>query len=61
MDPDKALDEIRRLLESAVKHESNDTLHLVPGVIAELQESFQALDEWLQTGGFLPKDWKRDG
>jgi hypothetical protein len=24
----------------------------------EISELFQALDEWISKGGFLPKDWK---
>lgn len=45
MDPDAALIELRDRV--------NCTFDL-----AMLQDAFNALDEWLCDGGFLPKDWE---
>lgn len=51
MDPNAALEAIRReirLLDAVAP----------PGSAPErLVEAFDALDEWLSRGGFLPSDW----
>lgn len=55
MDPDAALNELRELIN---KHGQG----VYDGVdIDRMVELIDGLDEWLQTGGFLPKDWQRDG
>lgn len=46
MDPDKALDDLRRLMAD----EDN-------GIPQEVYEAFTGLDNWLNRGGFLPHDW----
>ncbi len=51
MDPDKCLEELRELVITAA--EAGD------GSFNEkLLEKFEALDQWLCRGGFLPKAWK---
>lgn len=45
MDPDQALKDLREMIR--------DTEDL------DLIEQFEALDDWLAKGGFLPADWQR--
>ena len=49
MDPDTCLSKIRQL--AGVVQIDDDPY------LAELVEHIEALDEWLSTGGFLPKHW----
>lgn len=52
MDPNKVLKKARAKAERILNDDSNT---------AEAQafaEHFQALDEWLSNGGFLPEDWR---
>lgn len=52
MDPNAALREIRELVrDPAYEHVLVDHKRLC--------ELVQGLDDWLTTGGFLPKDWRR--
>jgi len=44
MDPDATLKDLRECLEE-------------PEDFEIAKELFQSLDQWLSTGGFLPKDW----
>lgn len=46
MDPNTVLEDIRRYI-GRVGVEGN-----------ELTEAFDALDEWLSKGGYLPEDWE---
>lgn len=48
MDPNAALDELRRLLA-----DRDD------GKLERIAELFEALDGWIAGGGFLPRDWQR--
>jgi hypothetical protein len=52
MDPNRALAVIRELCDTA-----EELGLLTDDVIQELVENFEALDEWLAKGGFLPSDW----
>lgn len=55
MDPNAALDSIRRcLLESDSGLDDYDKLC----VLEELATLVTGLDEWLSRGGFLPQSWK---
>lgn len=48
MDPNATLDDLR------------DVLHNDPAYAdSSATELFDALDEWLKRGGFLPRDWQR--
>ena len=51
MDPDEALDVIRAAIDAISEREFDSELDRL------LVESFTALDEWLQNGGFKPRDW----
>jgi hypothetical protein len=55
VDPDEALKKVREALKyyRAMKAERNDE----PG--DDIADAFEALDQWLSKGGFLPDDWRR--
>jgi hypothetical protein len=52
MDPDAALEELRRIAAFAC----NDPDSVDAGYLAEL---FEGLDKWIVGGGFLPRDWQK--
>lgn len=54
MDPNTALEEARGLAHAI----RMGTAH--QGADVELAEQFQALDEWIATGGFLPDGWRQE-
>lgn len=54
MDPDEALKQLRQMAIK-VRRENG----YLPFTADEMAEQFQALDSWLQQGGFLPRDWDR--
>jgi hypothetical protein len=53
VDPNEALAEIRLLC--AKDQATGESLD--PHEVEQLVEMFQALDQWLVTGGFLPREW----
>lgn len=58
MDPNEALERLRRAVaelktEAQWRHEA-----ALGDVVTEMVEKFEALDEWLSKGGFLPTAWK---
>jgi hypothetical protein len=61
MDPDKALAELRELLEMLSgrdghgKLSEDDVIAMINGVV----EHFDGLDQWLSHGGALPRAWSR--
>lgn len=55
MDPDKALEEIRALVEAADRPQGLDVEN-----VDRLAELVGGLDEWLSSAGFLPKAWGGD-
>jgi len=52
MDPDQTLEEIRSLCL-----EAHATGHSSKSTACSLAAAFEALDDWLRGGGFLPGDW----
>ncbi|GHB52055.1 hypothetical protein GCM10010331_44520 [Streptomyces xanthochromogenes] len=58
MDPNVALGNIR---EGFREYEADDDYDEAERIVAveKIRESFEALDEWLRKGGFLPSDWVR--
>jgi hypothetical protein len=63
MDPNATLAELRSLVARATSLMDEDTGHPsfceVPnGVVADMIERIEALDEWLGKGGFLPAEWR---
>jgi len=54
MDPDAALAEIRRLLDSI----DTNPRHDADFEVGRLIELVRGLDEWLSFGGFRPDAWK---
>lgn len=53
MDPNEALSNARLAL---VTYRANPGDHYDPAA-ERLADAFEALDEWLTNGGFLPRDW----
>lgn len=53
MDPNKSLTELRQMVDAV----SADQL---VGITQRLAEQFEALDEWLTDGGFLPEGWAQN-
>ena len=71
MDPEKALQALREAVRDMKYREdaaSNDPGHRAMRArtfdhmdpILEFIKHFEALDEWLQKGGFLPADWNKN-
>lgn len=54
MDPNTALTEIRRAVA-----ETDDACYAccASASLRDVLDRFEALDEWLSTGGFLPAQW----
>lgn len=57
MDPDAALAELRELSQLPVWNMSGDDMSYAHGRLCEV---FTALDEWVTSGNFKPKDWQED-
>jgi hypothetical protein len=57
MDPNAALAALRAAIADAVASPDHDTYAWHAAAIIE---HFQALDEWLTGGGFLPASWERN-
>lgn len=56
MDPNAALEAARAQASLIVaRHDAGEEVET--GHVEKLVESFQALDEWLSRGGFLPRNW----
>lgn len=53
MDPNQTLHELRTLA-IAIADEGDDDRQRTFATL------FQALDEWLSTGGFAPEDWEHE-
>lgn len=56
MDPDANLKEQREIAKAMLDPESE---YVDSGDALRLAELQTALDEWLMSGGFLPRDWRR--
>lgn len=54
MDPNTALVRLRVIMGRILSGEC-----VAPDKIDDAAELFEALDEWMMSGGFLPKDWAR--
>jgi len=58
MDPNETLSKLRALLGGDYTRDTTGvTFDDLLGFVCEAEELFQALDEWLSKGGFLPTDW----
>lgn len=58
MDPDKALQDAREALQDYRDAEQRWSELGMANAAEGLAGAFQALDEWLSRGGFLPRDWR---
>lgn len=58
MDPNEALEAARAQASVIVaRHDAGEEVET--GHVEKLVENFQALDEWLSKGGFLPYAWSK--
>jgi hypothetical protein len=59
MDPNATLAAIRELInhDAQLPHDSNERDD--SATLNELIEYFDALDQWLTKGGFLPSEWRK--
>ena len=53
---EEALNRVRELVKQILL--VRDSFEM-PDYVVEIAEQFQALDEWIINGGFLPKDWEK--
>ena len=71
MNPDRALTELRQLVETideltALAHAEDDDVEAekiyteIGRKRTEAVDRFTELDEWLSGGGFLPYEWEKD-
>lgn len=64
MDPNTALTELRNAVKHALAQQKADTdasqFCVVDNrTVSAMVDHFEALDEWLSNGGFLPAPWER--
>jgi hypothetical protein len=59
MDPDAALEELRRALDDADTADAAGDRNTATDRYRHAAELIRALDEWLCRGGFPPADWQR--
>ena len=57
MDPNEALRRIREIVEKTYDKEMSSAS--VEEMFNDLVDHFEALDDWLTKGGFLPNAWIR--
>ena len=53
MDPNKTLADLREYIAASKECDDGE-------ILDKIAELFEALDDWLRNGGFLPEDWKRE-
>ena len=58
MDPEAALLTLRELV-TEIQDNREQAVADPEWVLAQFAEQFDALDNWLKNGGFLPADWKK--
>lgn len=54
MDPNETLNDLRIMTRSVLNNGAEST-----SVVDDMAELFEALDDWLSKGGFLPDVWQR--
>jgi hypothetical protein len=61
MDPDEVLKQLRELVEKITAISDDHFIANVANsefdIATEMADKFHDLDDWLKSGGFLPKDW----
>jgi hypothetical protein len=62
MDPNETLTQLRKIFAAVDPEQIDSRSYYIVGVEFErARDLFQALDEWIVNGGFLPDGWKRNG
>ncbi len=59
MDPDVALEKLRKALASYRKWSAQACDKQALNEADKVADHFEALDQWLSSGGFLPDEWSR--
>ena len=59
MDPNATLQRMRELRRQILAADSDERADILASLAAELAECFDAIDNWLASGGFLPRAWER--
>jgi hypothetical protein len=59
MDANVTLRQLRAIAALAVQAREDSAVIDYAALLDEMAESFQALDNWLQRGGFLPTSWAK--
>ena len=57
MDPNIALDKLREMCRRALDEDSPEDIE--SDLAEDICEAFEALDQWLSNGGFLPSEWRQ--
>lgn len=60
MDIDAALSQARSAL-AAIRRGEDSHGELMTDALADLVDAFEAIDDWLSKGGFLPSAWRNGG
>ena len=58
MDPNETLRRLRQMAATAIEVDSSESTNVAAVDLTEMAEHFQALDQWIQNGGFLPANWQ---
>ena len=58
MDPNRTLEKLRELTKCVNDEEQVEVEIESVETLTDFAELFEALDEWLTGGGFLPKEWR---
>lgn len=58
MDPDAALDRLRKDSARATNGRDTDRLSQELDYLRDMQAAFEELDEWLTKGGHPPDEWE---
>jgi hypothetical protein len=58
VDPNEALKRLREIVVAFRDSDGEIDLDVV-GNIEDMVDYFEALDEWIMKGGFLPRDWSK--
>lgn len=61
MDPDEALRNLRAALYVLDRILPSRDEHPMAPYVDDALKAFEALDEWMRRGGYIPKDWDQQG
>lgn len=59
MDPDVALEELREMVARCNRGCTAGGYGAEPITLEDFAEKFEALDQWMTSGGFAPRGWRK--